>query len=305
MRRTWVLSLFKHDQPNDAAWIGIEQLAAAWNQNHFPPFEALAPGVLQVSFEEVTKPVMDALVEKLRPGNSGFVARYHLSTRTELEEGDFAAADFIEILGVGLGTEERPFLLNEEALLGSPSTCSQCGWQSDDDWNQVESAVIDESLLDEPAEGETSSGRGGWDFVNLPNGGLLISKWVSGMFEKRRVSGYRLREAIDGATGRPSKRMHQIIAGRRILTPCAEHTRVVGKPHCPECGTAYGDVDGYYWVRRESVAESEIIARHPGSAAELYFSRRVYEMLKAARLNGLHRNDAIFVCRHGDRGEQS
>lgn len=305
MRRSWALTLFKHEQPDEAAWHEIEQLATAWNENHFPRFEALASGMLQVAFEEVTKPVLDALIRKLESGSAGCRVLYHVATRTQLEEEDYTAADFIEILGVGLGTEEQHFLLNEQELLGLPSTCSMCGWQSDNDWTQTYPAVIDEALLDEPAEGGPPLGKGGWDFVNLPNDGLLISKRVLTLFERNRVRGYRVREVINGTTGHASGRVYQILAGRRVLTPCTEHTRVVGKPHCPACGTAYGDVDGYYWVRGESVTDTECIARQPNDAAELFFSRRVCGLLEAANLNGLHRNDAIFVCRHGAGGGRS
>lgn len=301
MRRSWKLFLAKHEQSNEAVWHDIEHLATSWNANHFAQFEGFMPGMLHIIFEEVTRPVMDTLIQKLEAKDCESKVVYHVATRSVLEEEDFAIAGFIEILGVGLGTEERIFLLNEKELMGSPSTCPTCGWQSDNDWKQTQPNVIDETVLDEPAEGESPPREGGWDFVNLPNDGLLISKRVTDLFEKKRVHGYRLREVINGATGRSSKRMYQLLAGRRVLTPCTEHTRVVGNPHCLACGTAYGDVDGYYWVRDETVADTEVIARHPNDAAVLFVSRRVYELLKAANLNGFHRNEAIFICHHDKR----
>lgn len=292
MKRTWTLMLLQNEQPDPAVWDELKRLADAWSAERGPAFDASLDFMRIALFDEASKPALDELVARLDELKRTRGAAYRTAWRTVLEDEDYAKADFLGLLGADLDVE---LVTNEEAALAPGEPCPRCGAQ---DTAQTAPFAIDERVLDHGTLDGRPPGRGGWDVVNLPNGHALVSSRVVSLLEENGVRGYQLLEVTDAATGRPSARAKQLLAVRAVLEPCMEHSRVEGDPFCPVCGTAYGVLDGYFRVRSDRVDGVDVVSRHRGRGAMLYVARRVFDLLRGAGLNGLVRNDALFVCRH-------
>jgi hypothetical protein len=298
MRRTWTITLLEHEQPNAAAWRAACRFADDWNARQSPKFAAEVPFLRTVLLDSGDQPSLERLLAELRALGDAAGTTYRLNSRNVLEEADYSRADFIGILGVGLGDDSRPLILNAAAALAPSRPCPQCGWHDAFDQVQREPLVLNEALLDQKnADDEPPPHRGGWDLVELPGGQKLASPALLAVLKAGDVRGCEQREVLTAA-GRASRRMTQITATKAILTPCDEHSRVDGAPFCPACGTAQGSLKDYFWVRQDWLGEDEVISRHPGRGAMLYVSRRVYALLRSAGLGGILRHDVLFVCRH-------
>jgi hypothetical protein len=300
MRRSWTVSLFRHQQPDGAAWRALERLVTAWNKGRergAPRFEPVQDFMWHATFGADARPQLDRLLGQLSELAARTDAVHHLAWRDRVEEDDFAAADFIEILGVD-PMLTPPFLVNAETALLPGPPCPRCGSQDALDGVQTEPFRIDERRLHDRGP-DVPPGAGGWDAVNLPNGHLVVSRRFAAVLADNHVRGYRLHEVIDAATGRSSERMVHLTAERAVLTPCPEHSRIDGDPFCPECGTAFGTLDGYFWARADLVGDDEVLSRHPGRGAMLHVSRRVHDALREAGLNGVRRNNVLMLCHHG------
>jgi hypothetical protein len=300
MKRSWTITLLKHEQPDAGVWAELVRLTGAWNRGGTRKFEPVMDFMWHINFDAASRAELDTLLAQLETLKRERGAAFHLASRNTLEEEDYAAADFIEILGTDLGSPDRPFVRNQEAAFAPGAPCPVCGAQDAFDVEQREPLAIDLSLLESGTAADgTPAPAGGWDLVNVVNGDKIVSARVVSLLEAEGVRGYALRAVMDGSTGRPTERAFQIAAERAVLTPCPEHSRVEGEPFCPACGTAYGALDGYFWVRSDQVDGVEVVSRHPRKGAMLYVSRRVYERLRDAGMNGLQRNDVLRVCAHG------
>jgi hypothetical protein len=298
MKQTSTLTLLQHEQPGTKVWRELVQVVTRWNEVESPQFTRVAEFMWHVNFDSASEAQMNRLVSQLEALKQRQGAVYHLASRSLIEESDYAVADFIEILGVGLGSTSRPFLVNEATAFGTPVPCPTCGAQDAFSAPQRAAFVIDETLLDEANSSGAKAPPGGWDLINLANGQKLISQRFARVLDHNDIEGYDLIEVIDSATRQPSKRMVQIAATRAVLAPCPEHSVVEGRSFCPTCGTAQGTLKGFFWVRRDWIDGDEIVARHPNRGAMLYVSHRIYDALLAAKLNGIHRNDVLRVCEH-------
>lgn len=303
MKQSSTITLLQHEQPGGKAWQALMQRVSHWNEVETPKFTRAAEFMWHVNFHASTATQWKRLVSQLEELKRSHGAVYHLASRSLLEESDYAVADFIEILGVGLGSAARPFLLNETAALGTPGPCPRCGAQDAFSAPQRAPFVIDETLLDQANRSGAKAPSGGWDLVNLANGQKLISQRFARVLDQNDADGYDVIEVIDGATRRPTKRMFQLSATRTILAPCPEHTTVEGGPFCPVCGTGHGTLNGFFWIRSNWIDNAEFVARHPNRGAMLYVSHRIYDALLEAKLNGIHRNDVLRVCQH-DKGDR-
>jgi hypothetical protein len=297
--RSWTVTLFRFEQPDEGAWRRLVEVAAVSNERGAARFEPLLDGGMwSAGFGAADREALDQLARELERAGRETGARYHLVGRNVIEEADYAAADFVELLGVVLDGGERPFVLNEEQALAPGTPCPVCGWGDAFDAVQLRPFMIDESRLDGKAIDGAVPGEGGWDVVTVANGHKLVSRRVASLLMKGHVRGIRLSEVIDGATGLPSERMLQLSARRAVLAPCPEHSVVHGDGFCPACGTARGDLEGWFFVRGDELAGDEAVSRHPGRGAMLYLARRPWEMLLAAGLNGVVRNDVMRICHH-------
>lgn len=297
MKRSWTITLLRHEQPSDQAWSELERVVADWNAGDGPPFQLVADFMRLVSFDEATRPRMEVLLRELERVERETGAVYDLAARQHLDDEDYARADLIGILGQDL-TLSPPFLLDDEEL-SAAQPCPECGWADPLDAPLAQPLTIDESRLDEPAADGTEPGPDGWDLANLPNGHILVSRRVQSILRVGGVRGYELHEVLGGSTGRPSKRVARLTATTAVLTPCPEHSTIAGDPFCPRCGTAHGKLDGFFWVRSDVLGDRDVISRHPGLGAMLHVRRRVFGLLEQAELSGLHRTGVLMVCDHG------
>jgi hypothetical protein len=293
MRRSWAISIHQHEQRDDAAWPRLTRLVEEWNSRETPKFEAFFDFTFVITFDESTRLQMDRLLERLE----ALGATYHLVPNLTLEDDDYATADFIELFGTDLEMTP-PLVVNEAEAFGSPTPCPRCGSQDLFDIPVTAELVIDETRLHAGVGGGPPPGPGGWDAVHLPNGDRLVSAALAAVLQQNGVEGYELHEVIDAATGKTSRNAFRLTAEKAILTPCPEHTLVAGDGFCSECGTALGSLEGPFYVRSDWIGDDEVISRHPGRGAMLYVSRRVYDLLDAASLEGLHRGDILLQCRH-------
>jgi hypothetical protein len=298
MRTSRSVALFQHEQPSAVAWDAVSRLCREWNARSRPRIEQPHPFMWMGTFDDAEKDDYDALVTELDTLVDRLGVVYQTAIGTHLEESDYAIADFIQILGVGLGSEERPFLLNRSEAIGPPEPCPDCGAQGIFEMPQTAPYHIDESLLDGDTVDERLQGSDGWDVVNLANGQILVSDRFREVLEDTGASGYELIAVTSGDPPRPSERMFQLVARHAVLVPCLEHSRFIGLPPCPTCGFGRGVLEAYFWVRADWVDGDDLVSRHRRGAAHLYVRRRVYDALVAAGLNGLHRNDVMRVCRH-------
>ena len=298
MKRSWTITLFKHEQPVEAVWREVVSFVTAWNQYHMPQFTEAMGFMWHINFDNNTIGTMELLLQQLKELKHKSNIVYHLSSRGFLEDEDYQRADFIQITGVMHGTQSQPFLLNPDEAVATSSPCKSCGWQDAFDTVQQAAFVIDETLLDKPIDNEAPIANTGWDLVELPTGHMLVSQRLSELLEHHRVDGYQLFEVINAATGRPSKRMFQIVATKVVLTPCMEHSRIEGAPFCASCGAAHGDLEGYFWIRDDWVGDEAVISRHPSGAVMIYLDREIYRQFISAKLHGIHRNDIMFCCHH-------
>lgn len=298
MLRTWTITLFKHEQPIESLWSEVTRFVTTWNDSHMPKFTKVMEIMWHINFDGSTVAAMKSLIQQLDQLKQDLNITYRVSSRGELEEDDYASADFIQIIGVNLGSELHPFLLNPEEAFGPVSPCVGCGLQDIFDVKQKAAFIIDETLLDQAVDDEAPLGKGGWDLVELATGQILVSQRLSDLLEHNEVDGYKLIEVINGATEQASKRIFQIIANKAVLTPCMEHSQIKGAPFCPSCGRARGDLEDYFWIRSDWIGDDEVISRHASGAAMLYLSRRIYQQLISNGFNGVHRNDVLFCCHH-------
>lgn len=297
MKRSWTITLLRHEQPTDAAWLAAGRFARAWNARGSQPFSDVQGMMWQIAYGQEGRAEVERLTKELRALEASAGARFHLAWRDALEDDDYAKADLVEVLGVDLEIAP-PLVLNGDAALAPGEPCPACGWRDAFDSALREPLVIDMARLGAPAAGGEAPAERGWDAVNLPNGGLLVSRGFLSVLEASNARGWRPVPVIDGATGRPSDQAASLAAARAILAPCPEHTTIDGEPFCPSCGTAYGDLEGYFWARSGWIGDDEVVSRHPGRASMLHFSQRVYRRLMAAGLNGPRRNDIMMVCPH-------
>lgn len=305
MKRSWTITFFQHEQEGTAGWGELLAFVKHWNENETPLFYEVMGFMWHICFEESNSITKDKLLGELDQLREEGGVIYHLASRNVLEEQDYSTADFIELLGVDLGSESQSFVLNEREALSPLDPCLECGWNDVFDVHQEHPFVIDERLLDLPSEGRRP-GRGGWDVVNLPGGHKVVSQKVVALLRDNSVEGYKLHQVIDGASGvknrQISSRMFQLLADTSFLAPCLEHTQINGKPFCAVCGTGHGEVEGFYWLRNDLVSGKEVISRHPAGGAMLYVSRHLYELMVSAGVQGLNRNEVLLICDHLGRG---
>ncbi len=298
MRRTWTFTILKHEQPSDAAWQAILHFITEWNNAHVPKFTPVADFMWHVNFDTDMMDSMESLTSQLETLKQKAHITYHEASRSILEDDDYARADFIQIVGVHFDSLPNPFVLNMDEAILPATPCSECGYQDIFDSEQQAAFVIDENLLNSSIENESPEGEGGWDLIELPTGQTLVSNRVAEFLESNGVKGYKIVEVINGDTDRASERIFQLVATRSVLNPCMEHSRIKGEPFCPICGAAHGDLEEYFWIRKDWLSGNEIVSRHPNGSTMIYVSRRIYQLLIIQKFNGIHREDVMFCCKH-------
>ncbi|MDX3659887.1 hypothetical protein PV646_21520 [Streptomyces sp. ID05-26A] len=281
MRRTWSVAVARDDRL-DVDWQHVGHVLGSWADRG----AALSPiGEVMWLADTGSAEVADALADA--------VAALGLtplrSSGTVFEDQDYATADYVGVTGADLSLAP-PFVLGEPFRDDPP--CPECGHHDAFDVTRVRPIRIDESLLDAPAPGGARPGPNGWEVVNLPDGGLLLSaRLISAL---REVTDGLVVEDVLDAHGEKSVRMAALRAAVAVLAPCPRHTRFEGEPPCPLCGTARSSVDGCLQVPRSVAGTAGVVSRHPHRAALLYVSQAVFAVLKD--VPGVRRGDPVGVC---------
>lgn len=282
MRRTWSVTVARDERPK-AVWRQVGKIMRSWaGEATVTPI-----GDFMWTADTASAEVADALaaslvaagVEPLRSWDSKY------------EDEDYAVADLIAIFGIDLSLDP-PFVRNEADAYREDPPCPQCGHGDAFDVTVVAPPQIDEAMLDAPIDG-SQPGPHGWEVVNLPNGGLLLSTRLITELRDAGIRGLATEPVLD-ATGAPSRRMAAVRAPVSVLTPCSSHSRVDGAAFCARCGTARGDLEGFFFMPRSSVGTAEIVARHPHRASMLHMSVRACAIIGEAA--GFRRGDPVRLC---------
>lgn len=283
MRRTWSVAVARDDRP-DAAWQRVGEVMRSWAGD-----ATITPiGEVMWMADTSSAAVADALAHAVLAVG----AQPLRSSRTVYDDEDYAAADHVGVTGIDLPFDP-PFVRNEAEAYRVGPPCPRCGHHDPFNVTVVEPPRIDEAMLDAPAPDGSQPGPQGWEAVNLPDGGLMLSTRLVTALRDAGVRGLVIEEVLD-ARGATSARMAALRATVAVPTPCPRHTRIEGAPFCPACGAANGDLDGYYWMPRSVVGNAEIVSRHPHRAAMLYVSPRAYAIL--GEVPGIRRGDPVRVC---------
>lgn len=283
MRRIWSVTVAR-DANQDAIWQRVAEIMQSCKND----VTVTRIGEIMWLADTESGKMAEALAQDLATVG----AQSLRSVRTVYEDEDYAKADFIRVTGVDLSLDP-PFVRNAAAVYHAEPPCSQCGHHDVFDVTVAEPPRIYEALLDRPAPDGSQPGPHGWEAVNLPNGGLLLSMRLFAELRDSRVVGLACEEVLD-ISGAPSARMVALRAPVVVLTPCPRHSRAEGADLCPGCGTAHSNLDGYFWMPRSIVGKSEIVSRHPQRAAMLYVSPRIYGIL--VEVPGIRRGDPARVC---------
>jgi len=308
MRTTAVFTFLKHEQPSEAAWIALGEIAKQWNDSHTPKFSDSMSFLWSINFEDQRDQSFSEFLQQLDSLRRNFACKFHATSELIYDEADYLSADFIEILGISLeGFIKRPFILNAGDTLSSPVPCHACGWQDMFSVAQRAPFAIDERLLDLAIPQGGSPPQGGWDCVNLPNGHKLVSRRILSLFEENQVTGFDVLPVLSGTSGKQSQRMFQILA-RKFVPATVLSNSGAQLSICQVCGAVLDPNVGDHaelaslltpttWcVRRKDVAQDEVLSRHPSRGAMLYLSQRVYRLLVGAPLNGIVESTVLALC---------
>lgn len=251
-----------------------------WNASEpGTPVDQSAPGALLARFTAPHAVAKDRLLARL---DEVAGAAIHVVPLAELDEADYAAADFVAVTGAPVDA-----VLNESAALVDAGPCGRCGKHDVLDVQQVAPFVLDEERVAKEAPGLA---------LDLAMRGLALTRAQANAWEAAGLRGADFRPVREGTTGRPSDRFVQVAASTTALLPCPRHTRVVGPAHCPECGRANGRVEGWFTVPREAAGHVDVVSRHPNRIAFLFLSRRALDVLERLGPTGLDPYDALRLC---------
>jgi len=298
MLRSCTIMFFPHQQPDEAAWEQVERFVTAWNNHHNQGFESVAGLYWQLTLTQSQSAELKQLLAAVRDLRERYRVAVLTSQRDTPEPADYAAADFLEVLGVDL-KEPRPLVQNASEAFVSTDPCPVCGAAGDDfDVVQTQPLVVDLSVLRQPSADGAAAPATGWDVVDGPGGRLLLSRRALDLLPTDPSAGIVIQPVIDAATGQPSDSAAQLLAELAIPQPCPAHTRVVGNPFCRRCGTAHGVVEGYIWIPQGQIGARQLVSRHPSRAALLSFAHPLHRRLLAAGLTGLQPTGLFMICRH-------
>jgi hypothetical protein len=271
----WVVSLHAHEQPRPEVWEQLVDVVGAWDDREAATFDTSLP-FMRVAVVDDAK-TRDRLVGQLRDVTGAVV---HVDPSTRLTMSDFAEADYV---GVFAAPTDVDVVTNSNEVVETVGPCPACGLQDAFDVRQHGSFALAEQPED-------------IDALNLPGGGLAVSRRVLDRWAAARVTGFTTVDLIDEKARAISAGWRQLVASKAVLVPCPEHTVVHGDSFCPVCGRAQGRVEGALWVRADQVEGLDVVARHAGRRAMFYLSRRASDALVGC--NGIDRADAFFVCGH-------
>jgi hypothetical protein len=165
--------------------------------------------------------------------------------------------------------------------------------------------VIDERCLRQPTKSRTGievPPPAGWEVVNLPDGGLAVSKRVLDVLRAHDAS-CQTRPLVSFETAAVSERMAELIATVFVPVPCTRHVDSEATKVCATCGLVLeGRIELGWHVPRDVVGNNVMFSRHPLRVAQLYFARSAYEALVAQGVAALAVLKTARACDHARQG---
>ena len=286
-------------QPSEATWGALRRFVADWNRSHVHPFSEVPGMMLQLRIADSTDPERREILAVLKKMRSEAGIRIFAASRRIYDEQDYREAAFVEVSGTSLDRPGRPFVVNSDEALGPPVPCPSCGWQDIFNAPQRSPFAIDESLLDK------------WDYVALPAGRQLISQRLLATLRQGDVRAFEVLPVLAADTGRESGRAFRISACRAVLVPCPVDESDVS--WCAACGAVLDSAEGdegdeandtlftppsEFRVSGEQIDGDEVLSRHPGRGAMLYFAQRAWRMLADGHFKGVTPGGVIQLCEH-------
>lgn len=281
MKRFWSVLFAAHEQPDEQTWLHLDRIVEEWNAGPGKAIDTTVPFLRQITFSSHEHAARDLLFARLDRVDGAVL---HVNEFEELDEADYAASDFVGIFGIDPADE---FVRNADSVLVPGGPCGVCGLQ--DSFDVVQSG---------PFEIDTACLHGAPDVVNLPGGGLAVSRRILEDWRAQGFTGWREHDLIDVDTGEASATWCQLSADRAVLTPCPEHTIVDGAPYCQGCGRAFGELIGPFFVRLDLVGDVELFARHPSQRAMFYVGQGAFAAMRALDARGLNPRDQMQRCSH-------
>lgn len=273
MQVLWVVSMYVHEQRTTHAWDEVCAIVDRWDGGG--QVDASLPFLRSAVL--VDRNQAETLVAALRQVDGAVV---HLDRSQRLEPADFAVADLVAVFA---GPQESDVVTNADEVLAPTGPCPRCGLQ--DAFDVAQSGPL--ALRSDQVVG---------DVVNLPGGGLAVSRRVLDALSGIGARGGRVQPVLDARTGDVLAGWGQLVSDRVALLPCPIHTSLRGAPWCPACGRAHGGVEGLTWFPRSRAGGADVLSRHPGGHAMLHLSRRAVDALAAAGAQGIEPADVVMLC---------
>lgn len=277
--------LLKYEQPAESAWNEILRFADAWNQTKEIQFISTEMSKqifeLNVYFPNEDHPELKELEDILRQKSSEFrwkwlrTDRKYYPTRAEIE-----ARDYILIIGDGYPDD---FFMNESAALSVMKSCKTCGTKDPDLTVQKQAPQIDEAFLDTENETNDRYESKGLDIINLQHGALLVSSRFMKVIKDNKIQGCTFLDVFNRA-GNRSDRLFQLAADPVILL--SDDPQEEGAI-CATCGEMLRPTTTDLVVRRDRLSGSSFFSTSPARIYDIYVSKQVYQLLKAANIRGL------------------
>jgi hypothetical protein len=271
VRRSWTITVLRHEQPDDATWDRVRRLDGSW--------PVTADFMIQATFGDEDREHRERLL-----ASTGAV--FHLTNTVSYDAADHATADFVELLGVD-GPASDGVVVNEDEAFAAPRPCPVCGF-----CDALDAAVSGPILVD-----ETAAGAAG-EAVHLPNGHLLVNRRLAGLLTDAAKGDVRLHPVVDAGSGRTSAQWSRLTTGATLLVPCPRHSAMGGGYFCFRCGAGHGDITGPVTVRADLAGGHRLLSRHPDGGAMLYVGRRVHDLLLGANPAGVTYGEVLPLCRH-------
>lgn len=288
MERARMVMVMHHEQTSPAAHARLVKIARAFARKVKlgPPMArdgcSLAPAadfsaadfLFWVRVAEEDHARLDALVASFGPG-----AHVRVTQQATPDADDYRKARYLTLWGEGL--EDEVFPNADEAFV--ETTPCRCGG--------IDSEQVADILV-------RSKKVAGWEVLNAPGGGIIVSRRIATMIAERGFTGIARRPVRDAKTKQPIA-MVQLLAERTALAPCPRHDES-GARFCPRCGRGIeGNTIGITRITPRTAGGADLLSRYPHPHAYLYASRRLYDALEAMRAKGLGTPTDLFdVCVH-------
>lgn len=275
----------KYEQPKESAWNEILSFSEQWNQtkkNKFISIEMFNQIIeLNVFFPSEDHPELKELENILSQKNSERrwkwtrTTRAYHPTREETED-----RDYVLIIGDGYSDD---FFMNETIALSAMKNCKTCGTKDPDLTVQKKAPQIDEAFLDMENETNDRYVPKGLDIINLQHGALLVSKKFVKVIKDNKIQGCTFLDVFNQA-GNVSDRLFQLAADPVILL--SDDPQEEGAI-CATCGEMLRPTTTDLVVRRDRLSGSSFFSMSPARIYDIYVSKQVYQLLKAANIRGL------------------